>query len=454
MYDVVVVGARLAGASTALLLARRGHRVLLVDRARFPSPTASSTNLIHPPGVRRLRDWGVLDRLAGHDIPAITRYSLRTGDVCLEAPLTPVGDVDHALSPPRVALDHALVRCAVEAGAELREGVSVQELQRDESGTVVGVSGTSGGAPFAEKAALVIGADGKNSRVARLVGAAKYRDEPVLSKSYWTYWSGLEQEPLVRTYRGRRQHPFTWPTHDGLTIVGVAWPTDRFPADLSDSGIDSAVIGAFHDVDADFAERLRGAERAGKWLTGAVPNFLRTPHGDGWALVGDAGATRDPITASGITHAVLSAELLADAVHDGLTGELPMSEALADYGRRRDLLIGDHYDYTRDYARILEHSPEERALIGAMSRSDRHARAMIGLFATAVPPADFYTRSVFRDLFDHLGDPAALPRRIRFLRRLLRGLPGNPAPAAALADRLIAANLGPMGDLLLASPRP
>ncbi|MFF3159938.1 FAD-dependent oxidoreductase [Streptomyces sp. NPDC057910] len=453
-YDVVIVGSRLAGASTALLLARRGHRVLLIDRARFPGPAATSANLIHPPGVHRLRTWGVLGRLTAHDIPAITRYSLRTADVCLEAALPAVGDVDHALSPPRAALDHALVRCAVEAGADLREGATVQGLLRDASGAIAGVWGTSGGQPFTEKAALVIGADGKHSRIARLVGAVKYRDEPVLSKSYWAHWSGLEQEPLARTYRGRRQHAFTWSAHDGLTVVGVAWPAARFPAGLSDHDIDRAVIEAFHHADADFAQRLRGSVRAGRWLTGAVPNFLRTPHGQGWALVGDAGATQDPITASGITHAVLSAELLADAVHEALTGARLMSHALADYGCRRDLLIGDYYDCTRYYARIRETSPAGRALIAAVSRSERHARAMIGLLAATVPPADFYTRGVFRDLIGHLGDSAVLPRRIRFPRWLLRGLPGNPARAAALADRLIARNLGPMGDLLLASPRP
>ncbi|MFD8025276.1 NAD(P)/FAD-dependent oxidoreductase [Streptomyces lavendulae] len=455
MYDAIVVGARISGASVALLLARLGHRVLLVDRARFPSPTSSSTNLIHPPGVHRLREWGVLDRLDGHSIPRITRYRLQSGPVGMEAPLPAVDDVDYALSPPRLALDEALVRCAVDAGVELREETSVQELLRDEDGTVVGVRGTTkGSGRFSERASVVIGADGKNSKVAQLVGAAKYRDQPVLSKSLWTYWDGLPQPSLVRTYRKNRRHPFTWPTHDGLTIVGVAWPTEDFPSPGSDEATDRTVVAALADVDPEFAEQVRDTGRADRWLTGSVPNFLRTPAGPGWALVGDASATRDPITASGITYAVTGGEILAEAVHEGLSGRIPMARALAAYARRRDRLVIDHYDYTRDYARIADHTPEERALIEAMSRSPWHARDMIGLFATVVPPADFYSRANFRALFDYLDDENGLPPKIRLLRWLLHGVPGRPAAPAGLADRLVAASLGPMGDLMLRSARP
>ncbi|WP_229833836.1 NAD(P)/FAD-dependent oxidoreductase [Streptomyces xantholiticus] len=455
MYDAIVVGARISGSSVALLLARLGHRVLLVDRARFPSPTSSSTNLIHPPGVHRLRAWGVLDRLSGHAIPRITSYRLQSGPVGMEAPLPSVEDVNYALSPPRLALDEALVRCAVEAGVELREETSVQELLRDDDGTVVGVSGTTKrSGRFSERASVVIGADGKNSKVAQLVAAAKYRDRPVLSKSLWTYWEGLPQPALVRTYRKNRRHPFTWPTHDGLTIVGVAWPTNDFPSPGSDEATDRTVIDALADVDPEFAGQVRDTERADRWLTGAVPNFLRTPTGPGWALVGDASATRDPITASGITYAVLGAELLADAVSKGLSGQVRMDSALAAYAGERDRLVVDHYDYTHDYARIADHTPEERALIEAMGRSPWHARDMIGLFATVVPPADFYSRANFRALFDYLNDENGLPPKVRLLRWLVHGLPGRPSAPAGLADRLVAAGLGPMGDLLLRSARP
>ncbi|GAA1959649.1 NAD(P)/FAD-dependent oxidoreductase [Kitasatospora viridis] len=452
MYDVIIVGARISGSALAMVLADRGYRVLVVDRITFPSPTSSSTNLIHPPGVNWLRRWGILDRLNEHSIPEITHYSLQSGPARLVAPLPSVEGVGYALSPPRISLDQALADAAVAAGAELREGVSIQELLT-ENGVVTGVSGvskTSG--KMSEKATIVVGADGKNSRVAQLVDARKYRDQPVLSKSSWTYWEGLEQEPLVRTYRKNRRHPFSWPTHDGLSIVGVAWPTDTFPTGDPEQ-TDRSVIEAFTDVDPEFAERLRQAKRGDRWLTGSVPNFLRTSHGPGWALVGDAGATRDPITASGITHALLGADLLADAITDGLENR-PMAEAMAGYTARRDRLIGDHYDYTRDYARVADHSPEERALIAAMSRSPRHGQAMIGLFATVVPPEQFYTRDNFRELFGYLGGAGEVPWTSRLVRWLIEGVPGRPAWASGTADRLIASKLGPMGELLLRSPVP
>ncbi|GGQ80717.1 FAD-dependent oxidoreductase [Streptomyces flaveolus] len=435
-----------------MLLARLGHRVLLVDRARFPSPTSSSTNLIHPPGVQRLEQWGVLDRLGDPTVPRISRYRLESGPVRLEARLPAVEDVDYALSPSRVKLDEALVRCAADAGVEVREETSVQDLLRDADGTVVGVAGTGkGSGRFREKAAVVIGADGKNSKVARLAGAEQYRAEPVLSKSLWTYWEGPAQPSLVRTYRKNRRHPFTWPTHDGLSIVGVAWPTADFPSPGSDEATDRTVLAALADADPEFAEEVRAGRRAGRWLTGSVPNFLRTPHGPGWALVGDASATRDPITASGITHAVLGAELLADAVHRGLSGSQGMHPELASYARARDELVRDHYDYTRDYARILDHTLDERALIEAMSRSPWHARGMIGLFATVVPPTEFYSRRTFRELFDFLDEEGGLPRNIRVLRWLLHAVPGRPEATARLADRMLAARLGLMGELLLRS---
>ncbi|ATW47322.1 hypothetical protein CGZ69_04490 [Streptomyces peucetius subsp. caesius ATCC 27952] len=151
---------------------------------------------------------------------------------------------------------------------------------------------------------------------------------------------------------------------------------------------------------------------------------------------------------------MLGAELLADAVSKGLSGQVRMDSALAAYAEERDRLVVDHYDYTHDYARIADHTPEERALIEAMGRSPWHARDMIGLFATVVPPADFYSRANFRALFDYLNDENGLPPKVRLLRWLVHGLPGRPSAPAGLADRLVAAGLGPMGDLLLRSARP
>ena len=126
MYDVVVVGARCAGASTALLLARQGHRVLLLDRARFPSDMALSTHLVWPRGVAKLTEWGLGETLAGSGAPPLRTARMDFGELVLEGPLHPAGDVAEAYAPRRAVLDGLLVDAAVEAGAELRESCTVQ----------------------------------------------------------------------------------------------------------------------------------------------------------------------------------------------------------------------------------------------------------------------------------------------------------------------------------------
>ena len=171
-YDAIVVGARCAGSPTAMLLARRGYRVLVVDRATFPSDTIS-THLIHPPGVAALRRWGLLDRLLATGCPPIGTYSFDFG------PFTSSGspgttDEPLAYAPRRTALDKLLVDAAGQAGAEIREGFTVEGLEIDD-GRVTGIRGHSqGGKNIIERARTVIGADGRHSLVAEAVGAAQY----------------------------------------------------------------------------------------------------------------------------------------------------------------------------------------------------------------------------------------------------------------------------------------
>ncbi|MDN3028375.1 NAD(P)/FAD-dependent oxidoreductase [Streptomyces sp. S.PB5] len=455
MYDVIVVGARISGAATAMLLSRAGYKVLLLDRAVFPGGKAAATNLVHPPGILRLKRWGLLERLTATGCPPIREYGLQSGRAHLTAPLPAVDEVDEAYSPDRATLDRILLEAAIEAGAEFREGFSVQALCTDEAGTVTGVRGRSddGGAPMTEHARLVVGADGSNSTVARLTGAEKYATRPVLNKSHWAYWEGLPHDGRVRTHRHAHKHTFTWPTHDGLTIVGVALPVRDFKAN-GDAERDRTVIDAFEAVDPEWAASLRATERAGRWMTGAVPNFLRRSHGPGWALVGDAGYTRDPITAAGITDGLRSAELLVEAVDAGLSrsGGAGLPTALARYGRRRDDLVRGHYQYTCDHATIANHSREEVEFIRAMSRSATHGRDMVGVFATIVDPAQFYSAANMHALLDHVESGPGTSWKLRMVRWLVRGAPRHFAPASRAGDRLIARNLGSMGQYLLASP--
>ncbi|WP_156723594.1 NAD(P)/FAD-dependent oxidoreductase [Streptomyces apocyni] len=448
MYDAIVVGARISGAATAMLLSKAGYRVLLLDRAVFPGGKAAATNLLHPPGILRLKRWGLLDQMAATGCPPIREYGLRSGPVELMAELPVVDGVGEAYSPERGKLDQILLDAAVKAGAELREGVSVRELIT-EDGTVTGVRGEAEGrTPVVEHARVVVGADGSNSTLARLLGAEKYDSHPVLNKSHWSYWEGLPHDGRVRTYRHAHQHAFTWPTHDGLTIVGVALPVRDFKAS-SDEDRDRTVISAFAKVDPERAQLLRETKRVDRWMTGSVPNFLRRSHGPGWALVGDAGYTRDPITAAGITDALRGAELLAECIDTGLAGRTPLPEALARYGRRRDALVTGHFRYTREHATIANHTREELAFIRAMTRSPTHGRDMVGMFATMIDPAQFYAPASIHALLRYM-EPGTDPGwKLRMVRSLIHGAPRRIPGATRLADQLIAKNLGPMGEYLV-----
>ena len=294
-YDAIVVGARCAGSPTAMLLARAGYRVLLVDRAEFPSDTLS-THVIHVPGVAALNRWALLDRVVATGCPPMEGYSFDFGPVTISGTPRPRDGLTTGYAPRRTVLDKILVDAAAEAGAEVREHFNVDEILI-EDGTVVGIRGHGyGGAPVVERARVVIGADGRNSHVAKAVGAEEYNEKPRLQWSYYTYWSGLPVngfEIVARPGRG-------WgavQTNDGLTMLVIGWPyaeANAFKADVEANYLKTLELAP------EFAERVRDAKREEPFSGGAVPNFFRNPFGPGWALVGDAGYNKVPITAQGL----------------------------------------------------------------------------------------------------------------------------------------------------------
>ena len=295
-FDVIVVGARCAGSPTAMLLARQGYRVLVVDRSTFPSDTVS-THLVHAPGVAALARWGVLDEITASGCPPIDTYSFDFGPVTLSGTPRPTDGVATAFAPRRTVLDTLLVDAAGDAGAEVRTGFTVDEILVDD-GQVVGIRGRDrDGRSVSERARVVIGADGANSRVAEAVSPEQYDEKPVLQAGFYTYFSDLPVGGMETTIRPERGWA-ALPTNDGLTLVVVGWPYAEHAANRHD------VEGNYFktlELAPDFAERVRGATRVDRFHGSPVPNFFRKPYGPGWALVGDAGYTKDPITAQGIT---------------------------------------------------------------------------------------------------------------------------------------------------------
>ncbi len=315
-----------------MLLARAGHRALVLDRATFPSDTMS-THLIHPPGIAALERWGLLDRLASSGCPPITNYQIDFGPFTIAGSPKPAGAISHADAPRRTVLDQLLVNAAVQAGAELREGFTVQEILI-EDGSATGIRGhATDGAPVTERARVVIGADGLHSLVDRAVQASRYHEHPALEASYYAYWSDLPTDGFEGYIRPERSWA-AFPTHDNLTVVIAGWPRREFQANRGD--IEGNYLRMF-DLAPAFAERVRAATRASRLVgTGDLPNFFRTPYGPGWALVGDAGFHKDPLTARGISDAFRDAELLADALDRWLAGGRRFEEVMAGYQHARD----------------------------------------------------------------------------------------------------------------------
>jgi 2-polyprenyl-6-methoxyphenol hydroxylase-like FAD-dependent oxidoreductase len=385
-YDVIVVGARCAGASTAMLLARHGHRVLVVDRSTFPSDTIS-THLIHPPGMAALQRWGLLERVIATGCPPIDTYAFDFGPFTLSgSPGTPDSPV--AYGPRRTVLDELLVEAAAESGAEIREGFTVNDLVT-EDGVVVGIRGhgKDDRRTVSEHARVVVGADGLHSFVARTVRPEQYHERPQLLCGYYSYWSGLPMdgryEVHVRPYRAFG----ALPTNDDLTLVVAGWPFAEFEANRKD--LEANYLQTL-ELAPQFAERLRTATRETRLVGTAVPNFFRRPHGPGWVLVGDAGHNKDFMTAQGIQDAFRDAELCAAALHDVLSGVRPPEAAMSEYQSRRDERVLAMYEFTLGLAALEPLPPDLQHLLAAVHGNQEAMDQFARVNAGVESPSDFF----------------------------------------------------------------
>jgi 2-polyprenyl-6-methoxyphenol hydroxylase-like FAD-dependent oxidoreductase len=383
-FDAIVVGARCAGSPTAMLLARKGYRVLLVDRATFPSDTVS-THILHPLGAAALARWGLLDRLAATGCPPVHTYAFDFGAFTLEgAPGTPEAPVGYC--PRRTVLDKLLVDAAAEAGAEVRESFAVEDVLLDD-GRVTGIRGRSKHGDVVERAGVVIGADGWRSLVAQAVRPEQYDEKPRLLAGYYTYWSGLPMHGRFETWIRERRGFATVPTHDGLMMIIVGWPYAEFAANRKD--IEGNYLKAIALAPA-FADRLRGARRQARFAGAAVPNFFRRPYGPGWALVGDAGYNRDFITGQGMMDAFLDAELCATALDAAFSGAQSFDAAMSNYQRLRDARVKPMYDFTCQLATLEPPPPEMMELFRGIHGNRKAMDAFARMNAGTMSPAEFF----------------------------------------------------------------
>jgi 2-polyprenyl-6-methoxyphenol hydroxylase-like FAD-dependent oxidoreductase len=371
-----------------MLLARKGYRVLLLDKSSFPSDTMS-THVVHPPGVAALDRWGLLHRLVATGCPPIETYSFDFGPLTIAGSPRPIDGIAHAYCPRRTVLDRLLVDAAVEAGAELREGFVVDEVLAAD-GTVTGIRGHAKGGPdVTEHARVVIGADGRHSLVARTVQSEQYHERRSHLAMYYAYWSGLPAAGFDTTVRA--EHRRGWaaaPTHDDLTVVPFGWPVEEFRANRSDV---EAGFFATIELAPEFAERVHAATRESKFIGSAeLPGYFRKPFGPGWALVGDAGYHKNPITAMGINDAFRDAELLAGALGDSFSGRRAYGEGMREYQQVRDREALPVYAFTDEFAQLRPPPPEMLQLIGAMHGNQEAMDGFVSVQADTVPAPEFF----------------------------------------------------------------
>jgi flavin-dependent dehydrogenase len=376
-HDVVVVGGRVAGAATAMLLARLGHEVVVVDQASFPSDTVS-THSISRSGVVQLRRWGLLDEVLESGAPAIRQVSFTAAGVSVTRTIKHKAGVDLVVAPRRYVLDTILAGAAERAGAEVRSGVTVTGVRRDPGGRVVGIDGHDrAGARVELDAGWVVGADGLGSRVARSVGAVPIEVRPDGGAAQYTYytgipWGGFEFFVAERSLAG------VFPTHHGQACIWVCTPTADARAVRRRSRSRVEAFETLVERSApQLAERLGQAHRTSP-VQGMLrqPNHLRQGFGPGWALVGDAGYYRDAVTASGISDAFHHAELLAVALDHALRADPQDTTALARYQQQRDQALAEVFELT---CRLAAYPPVPRFI-----ELQKHLSAAIDTQAAAL----------------------------------------------------------------------
>jgi 2-polyprenyl-6-methoxyphenol hydroxylase-like FAD-dependent oxidoreductase len=382
-----------------MLLARKGYRVLIVDRATFPSDTIS-THVVQPRGVSALSRWGLLNRLAATGCPPIHTYDFDFGPFVISgSPGTAESPVSYC--PRRTVLDKLLVDGAAEAGAEIREGFSTEELIFD-NGRVCGIKGhTKNGEAIAERASIVIGADGRNSVVAAAVEPEQYHEKPQLLAAYYSYWSGVPTygrfETFVRPHRGMAAAE----THDNLTLVIVGWPFAEFDANKKD--VEGNYLKVL-DLAPEFADRVRRGKRETPIAGASLPNFFRKPYGPGWALVGDAGYNKDPITAQGITDAFEDAERCVNALDRVHAGSQSFDSAMEEHRRARDEHALPMYEFTCQLASLEPPPLELQRLLGALPGNPAAMRRFAQMNAGTISPAEFFSRESIGEIMSRAAD--------------------------------------------------
>lgn len=343
MFDAIVVGARAAGAPLAMNLARGGRRVLAVDRAARPGPPRPAEALTGR-AVFRLERWGLLEALKATNVPPMRRITMTCGEGAIDLPFR---DDLPGYCPRRDILDGILLEAAREAGVEVREGVNITGVLRDEKGRVTGIEGIGpDGDPVREEAAIVIGADGRRSIIADAVRARTYSERPGRTCCFFSTWSHVAVEG-IEAYFLRGCAIIVYPTNDGRTSLGALFPIGEY--EQIKSRIDEVLQEKLAGVPG-LALRLKAGVHDGTWWGYRWPgSYYRDIHGPGWILAGDAAYLKEPILGQGVNDAFRDADQVARAIEENDTDD-GLAAALRDYQEHRDRITAGIYDASYEFA--------------------------------------------------------------------------------------------------------
>lgn len=351
--------------------------MLAIDRGHYGSDTVSTHALMRA-GVLQLSRWGVLEAIKKAGTPVVRSTSFRYGDEIVTVPIKPQRDMDGLYAPRRTVIDRVLVDAAQQAGAAFSFETQLVDLMRADNGRVRGVRIKDGHDQERQVSAdLVIGADGVRSTVARLVGSERYRTGRHATGVVFSYWSGPQFDGY-QWYYNPGVSAGAIPTNDGLTCIFASVPQSRFHETMK-QGTDAGYRQVLKECTPDLAVIVEQSEQVEKYrgFSGEI-GFFRQSFGPGWALVGDAGYFKDPLTAHGITDAFIDAELLAQAAVEGTEA------AFAGYQSARDRLAVEHFEVTDAVASFEWDLPKVQQLHRALSDEMKKETLEVTRFAMPV----------------------------------------------------------------------
>ena len=405
-FDALIVGGRAAGGSLALLLARQGRKVLVADRDEFPSDTMS-THFMNLAAVGSLKRLGVLDDILAAGFRRITRHRSWIGDCCFDGPAGPPGTF--SLAPRRVVLDSVLMDHAVKAGAHFEHRTRVEGLIMDGERVEGAVLQTAGGERREVRAQIVIGADGRSSKVAEWVGAEQYDAVPALRPAYYGYFHGVEPqlEPTVEIMFGGDQIGFLFPMREGEDCIAIEMQPEDFEEFRSDH---AAAFDARLQRLPGMERRLKNARLEGKLMgVKGVENYFRKPYGPGWALTGDAGYLKDPSTGSGIGDALEVSFMLAKALGEWFDGA-DWNATLSAFQHKRDAVMKPMYEATLAFTRMRDVGPAEEALLKALMMGPGTIRSLAYSMLESLPnlmsPVEYGRTQYVSKMFAPAMEPA------------------------------------------------